>query len=244
MRMMLWVFLIPLTAWSQRDSISIPISKYGLPVISDPLVYRKLLNTDPDNMLMDMKKLLPDEHYDVTYATKNNILKRKIYPKQDLFMRKPAAAALVKVAAELKVQGFGLLLYDGYRPYDVTVLFYEEIGDTTFVADPRKGSKHNRGMAIDLSMYNLKTGKAVLMPSDYDEATPRAFHAYMDAPAEAIRHRAILRTAMELAGFQIYPWEWWHFDFKGWEKCNTYNLWHDLIRQENRIFLKNSGDKY
>jgi D-alanyl-D-alanine dipeptidase len=237
MRLLLFLFLFPFAVSSQTGAFQIPKSKYGLPVIGDQQVYQQLLKLDPDNMLVDMKKLLPQAHYDVTYATTHNILKRKIYPTHDVFMRKPAANALVQVAAELKSQGFGLLLFDGYRPYDVTVLFYEEVGDTTFVADPKKGSKHNRGMAIDLSMYDLKSGKPVLMPSEYDEATPRAFHSYMDAPQEALKNRAILRAAMEHAGYQIYPWEWWHFDFTGWEKCYTYNLWHDVIRKENKAFL-------
>ena len=239
MRLLLLLLLVPFALISQTPDFQIPKSKYGLPVIGDKSVYQQLLKTDPANMLVDMKKLMPGAHFDVTYATTHNILNRKIYPTPDLFMRKPAALALKQVAAELKPQGFGLLLFDGYRPYDVTVLFYEEVGDTTFVADPRKGSKHNRGMAIDLSMYDLKTGKPVLMPSEYDEASPRAFHAYMDAPEEALKNRAILRSAMEHAGYQIYPWEWWHFDFGGWEKCYTYNLWHDVIRKENKKFQAN-----
>lgn len=216
---------------AQTEVSEIPISRYGLPVINDIRVYKTQVAKNPENRLLDVRGMIPDARFIITYATDQNFLKRKIYPSAELFLRKPAAEGLVKAAEILRKQGLGLVLYDGYRPYAVTVLFYEEVGDTTFVADPRKGSKHNRGMAIDLSMYNLKTGKLVEMPSGYDEASERAYHEYAGGSDLAKRNRQILRSAMEEAGFSIFKYEWWHYDFKDWESCPTYDLWHDEIRK-------------
>ncbi len=211
-------------------------------MVSDVSIYEKIVAADPDNELVDMRQILPEAQYDVTYADTTNFLKRKLYPTADVFMRKPAALALRQVAENLKKQGYGLVLFDGYRPYAITMLFYEEHGDTTFVADPRKGSKHNRGMAIDLSLYELKTGKRLSMPSGYDESTPRAYHNYMDSDSASLAHRTLLRSAMERVGFAVFPWEWWHYDFRGWEGCFTYDLWFDAIRKANRKLAKRKGN--
>ena len=223
---------------AQPLSFNLPRSKYGLPVVSDVKIYKKIIMADPDNELVDMHRILPDAQFDVTYADTTNFLKRKLYPAAEVFMRKPAALAIRQAGENLKKQGFGLVLFDGYRPYAITVLFYEEHGDTTFVADPRKGSKHNRAMAIDLSLYDRKTGQRLSMPSGYDESTPRAYHSYMDSDSASLAHRAILRSAMEQVGFSIFPWEWWHYDFQGWEKCFTYDLSFEAIRKANKTLKK------
>ena len=217
----------------QQLQLDLPLSKYGLPVVSDINIYKKIVKADGDNKLVDMRALIPDAQYDVTYATPNNLVKRAVYPTAEVFMRKPAALALKQVHKALKKQGLGLVLFDGYRPYRVTEIFYEEIKDTTYVADPKKGSRHNRGMAIDLSMFDLKTGKRVSMPSNYDETTPRAFHDYMDSDSASLKHREILKNAMVAVGFQINKHEWWHYDFKGYQKCFTYDLWHADIKKAN-----------
>lgn len=230
--------LLPLRSKTQVLTSDLPVSRYGLPVIKGANVYAQMVSADPENELVDMRKLLPDAQYDVTYAGTNNFLKRKIYPTADLFMRVPAARALVRVAEILRKQGYGLLLFDGYRPYSVTELFYEEIGDTTFVADPRRGSKHNRGMAIDLTLYDLKTKMPVLMPTAYDEASEKAYQDYSGGDPMALKNRAILRQAMEQVGFSIFQYEWWHYDFQGWEKCMTYDIWHEDIRKVNARLKK------
>ena len=231
---LLRLFILPLFTSGQEPVVDLPVSRYGLPVIKGAHVYQKMVEVDSENELVDMRALLPQARFDVTYAGTNNFLKRKIYPTADLFMRAPAARALVRASKILKRKGYGLLLYDGYRPYSVTELFYEEIGDTTFVADPRKGSKHNRGMAIDLSLYFLKTGEPVPMPSGYDEASLRAYHDYQGGDLSALQNRALLRATMESVGFQVFKYEWWHYDFKGWEKCKTYDIWHEDIRKINQ----------
>lgn len=214
------------------------VSKYGLPVIQDIDLYKSLVRENPDNELIDLRTLIPDAKFDVRYATADNLVKRPVYPAADVFMRKPAALALKEAQEILKKQGLGLLFFDGYRPYEVTVLFYEIIKDTTFVADPRKGSRHNRGMAIDLSLYDLETGKAVLMPSGYDETTERSYHAFMDADSVALANRKTLRTVLQAVGFEIYKWEWWHYDFKGWKDAAIYDIWHQAIREANVALAK------
>jgi D-alanyl-D-alanine dipeptidase len=231
--------LLPLSVFAQKQlQFDLPLSKYGLPVVSDVEIYKKIVRADPDNELIDLRKLIPDAKFDVRYATADNLIKRPLYPTADVFMRKPAALAIKKAHENLKKLGLGLVFFDGYRPYAVTVIFYETIKDTTFVADPHKGSKHNRGMAMDLSMYDLKTGSLVHMPSEYDETTPRAFHSYMETDSLAMKNRQILRTAMEEVGFAIYPWEWWHYDFKGWETCFTYDIWHKQVKKANKELHK------
>lgn len=118
----------------------------------------------------------------------------------------------------LAMRGYGLLVFDGYRPWRVTKLFWDvtPTEKREFVADPAKGSKHNRGCAVDLSMYDLKTGREVEMPSVYDEMSARASPTYEGGPAQARERRDILRAAMESKGFAVEPNEWWHFNYKDW----------------------------
>lgn len=218
---------------AQNPEIVLPKSKYGLPVVNDPEIYKKIVRLSPDDELLDMRKLLPDAQFDVTYATSNNDHKRPLYDSPDVFMRKPAALALLRANDLLHKRGFGMVLFDGYRPYAVTVLFYERHPDTTYVADPAKGSKHNSGMAIDLSLYDLATGGRLPMPTPYDESSPRAFHNYNGGDKEALANREILKEVMVEVGFEIYPWEWWHYDFKGWQNCYKYDLPHSVLRKAN-----------
>lgn len=157
---------------------------------------------------------------DIRYATSNNFMKRPMYKQARAFLQRPAAEALVRVNTALKEKGFGLLVFDGYRPWSVTKKFWDETprDKRKFVADPAKGSKHNRGCAVDLSLYDRQTGKEVSMPSPYDDFTEKAAAAYNGGTTEQRRTRSILREAMEREGFIVNPNEWWHFDFKDWRK--------------------------
>lgn len=237
MKVLLFTILVlPQLAVAQEKQPA--ISKYGLPVINDIGTYKSLVNDNSDNQLIDLRQLIPDAKFDIRYATPENLVHKPVYPTADIFLRKPAAMALLRAQQILAGQGLGLLFFDGYRPYEVTVIFYETIKDTTFVADPRKGSRHNRGMAVDLGLFDLKTGQPLPMPSDYDETTERAYHSYMDADSLAINNRKILRTTMEDAGFEIYPWEWWHYDFNGWKNAALFDIWHSEIRRANLELAK------
>jgi D-alanyl-D-alanine dipeptidase len=182
--------------------------------------------------LAELVKLDPTIKLDIRYATRNNFLGRPVYKQARAFLQRPAAEALVRINQKLRKQGFGLVVFDGYRPWSVTKTFWDATPEDKkiFVADPSKGSRHNRGCAVDLSMFDLTTGKLVRMPSEYDEMTERAHINYECAPPEAKRLRGILRAAMESEGFAVYEPEWWHYDFKDWKEYPILNLPFSNIR--------------
>ncbi len=163
---------------------------------------------------------------DIRYATADNFVGRAVYPEARAFLQKPAAKAVVRVHRTLKKRGLGLIIFDGYRPWSITKLFWEVVPEDKrkFVADPAKGSKHNRGCAVDLSIYDLTTGKLVDMPSGYDEFTERASPDYQGATPEQRANRELLRKLMEDEGFTVNPNEWWHFDYKNWRNYGIYDI--------------------
>jgi D-alanyl-D-alanine dipeptidase len=171
--------------------------------------------------LVELVKVDPSIHLDVRYATPNNFTGRAVYRQARAFLQRPAAEALVRVGRSLAEKGYGLLVFDGYRPWSVTKLFWEitpqDKRERGFVANPAKGSKHNRGAAVDLSMYEFATGREVEMPSAYDEFTDRAAPSYAGGTAEQRTRRDLLRAEMEKAGFTVDTGEWWHFNYRGWE---------------------------
>jgi zinc D-Ala-D-Ala dipeptidase len=176
--------------------------------------------------LVELVKLDPTIHLDIRYASSNNFMSTPMYSQARAFLQRPAAEALVRAHRKLKQSGYGLLIHDGYRPWYVTRMFWDATpaDKKIFVADPAKGSKHNRGCAVDLSMYDLKTGEPVVMPSGYDEMTPRSFADYAGGTPEQNRRRLLLRSVMEAEGFHVNPKEWWHFDYKDWKKYRIGNL--------------------
>lgn len=175
--------------------------------------------------LVELVKLDPTIKLDVRYATTNDFLGTPVYTQARAFLQRPAAEALVRANRKLKAKGYGLIIHDGYRPWYVTKIFWDATPDDKkiFVADPVAGSKHNRGCAVDLSLYDLQTGKEVQMPSGYDEMTPRAYADYPGGTAEERALRATLRQAMEEQGFKVIPKEWWHFDYKDWREYPIMN---------------------
>ena len=168
--------------------------------------------------LVELNVLDPTLKLDIRYATSNNFVGRPVYKQARAFLQRPAAEALVRVNKAIAKQGLGLLIFDGYRPWYVTKIFWEVTPDDKreFVADPAKGSRHNRGCAVDLTLYDLKTELPVKMPSEFDEMTERSHPDYKCATPEAQKSRDLLRAAMEAEGFKVYENEWWHFDYKDW----------------------------
>ncbi|MES2278405.1 MAG: M15 family metallopeptidase [Bacteroidota bacterium] len=179
--------------------------------------YTKQIKTVPDKRLVEIIKAIPAIKLDIKYATTNNFMHRVMYAQARAFARAPVVEALKQVQAELKLKGLGLKIYDAYRPYAVTVDFYKMAPDTNFVADPKYGSKHNRGCAIDLSVIDLKTGKELNMPTPFDSFSRKAATDYADLPADEIQNREMLKTVMQAHGFTALRTEWWHFDFNGWQ---------------------------
>ena len=179
-----------------------------------------------DSDLVELISLDPSFKLDIRYATDNNLVGRPVYTEARAFLQRPAAEALVNVNNELKPLGFGLMIFDGYRPWSVTKTFWDITPeeDKIFVADPKEGSRHNRGSAIDLSLFDLVTGEEVEMTGLYDEMTERSYPDYDGGTANQREMRDLLRSKMEVHGFVVYEFEWWHFDYKDWENYRIENI--------------------
>jgi CubicO group peptidase (beta-lactamase class C family)/D-alanyl-D-alanine dipeptidase len=176
--------------------------------------------------LVELSPLDPTIKLDIRYATPNNFLSTSVYSQPRAFLQRPAAEALLRAGKTLKELGYGLLIHDAYRPWYVTKIFWEATPEDKriFVADPSQGSRHNRGCAVDLSLYELATGKPVEMVGVYDEMSERSYAGYPGGASLQRWHRELLRHAMEDQGFLVYPFEWWHFDYGDWKKYPILNL--------------------
>ncbi len=181
--------------------------------------------------LVEITKLDQTIKLDIRYATPNNFLGRAVYKESRAFLQRPAAEALLRANRQLREKGYGLLVFDGYRPWSVTKIFWDATPQDKkqFVANPSQGSRHNRGCAVDLSLYDLRTGKEVVMPSGYDEMTDRAYPNYNGGTRDERRMREMLRGAMESEGFTVYEFEWWHFDYKDWKQYPILDISFDQI---------------
>lgn len=178
--------------------------------------YAESLKAHPEKELIDLGDYIADLVLDIRYATTNNFTGEQIYDRAKAYARRPVADALRQVQNELKARGLGIKIFDAYRPYRATVKFYEVYRDTTYVASPYRGSRHNRGCALDLTMINLKTGAEVRMPTGYDSFSKKAWPSTSVADPEVRRNRQLLIEVMEKYGFRVNSSEWWHFDFRGW----------------------------
>ncbi len=170
--------------------------------------------------LVELVDVDPSLRLDIRYASDRNFLGFSVYPEARAFLQREAAEALKRVNRELQAEGLGLLILDAYRPHSVTQLMWDKTppAKRAYVADPKKGSRHNRGAAVDLTIVDLSSGKPIPMPSNYDDFSEKAHHSYMGGTALARANRKKLREAMERVGFQALDNEWWHYDFKGWEQ--------------------------
>ena len=169
--------------------------------------------------LVELVKLDATIKLDIRYAGSNNFLGKPVYKEARAFLQRPAAEALLAAHKDLARSGYGLMIHDGYRPWAITKLFWDMTTgfQREFVADPKTGSKHNRGCAVDLTIYDLATGTVVEMPGGYDEMTPRSYPDYSGGPPEARAKRDLLRKVMESHGFTVESNEWWHFNFRDWQ---------------------------
>jgi D-alanyl-D-alanine dipeptidase len=176
--------------------------------------------------LVEPAQLDPAIHLDIRYASANNFLGTPVYTQPRAFLQRQAAMALIRALHALEQLGYGLLIHDGYRPWSVTKIFWEATPPEgrIFVADPAQGSRHNRGCAVDLTLYDLKTGAPIEMPGTYDEMSPRSFPNYPGGTSLQRWHRALLRHAMESEGFTVFETEWWHFDYKDWQEYPILNI--------------------
>jgi D-alanyl-D-alanine dipeptidase len=186
---------------------------------AEPRSFRK-----PD--LVELAPLDSALHLDIRYAQSNNFLSTPVYTQARAFLQRPAAEALLRVLHNLQPLGYGLLIHDAYRPWYVTKIFWDATPPEgkIFVADPKKGSKHNRGCAVDITLYELATGNAAQMPGLYDEMSPRSFPNFPGGTSLQRWHRDLLRHAMESEGFSVNEAEWWHFDYKDWKQYPILNV--------------------
>jgi len=176
--------------------------------------------------LVDVTSLDPTIKLDIRYATTRDFLRAPVYTEAMAFLQRPAAEALARVAHALERRGYGLLIHDAYRPWYVTKIFWDATpaDKKIFVADPRVGSRHNRGCSVDLTLYDLTTGRQVPMTGHYDEMTERSYALYPGGTSLERWDRRLLRNAMEREGFRVYAFEWWHFDYKDWRYYPLLNL--------------------
>ena len=188
------------------------LNKYGLWVIKDVRTLNATIKTDSNKQMADIKKLIPNIIFDIHYATVHNFMHRKLYPSlTTTFIRLPAAKALQQVQRELSKLGLGLKIYDAYRPYSITEKMWEPIKDDRYVADPKKGSGHNRGIAVDLTLMDANTKQELNMGTDFDNFSDTAHTDFMGLPAEVLSNRKRLKNLMEKYGFKSLETEWWHY---------------------------------
>ena len=186
--------------------------------------------TQPTNLrkpeLTNLRTLSNTIQFDIRYATSNNFMGAPLYSQKAAYLQQPAAQAVLAAHNELSKLGYGLLIHDAYRPWRVTKMFWEATPEAqrNFVANPATGSRHNRGCAVDLSLYDLKSGKPVEMVSGFDEFSDRAYPNYPGGTSRQRYFRELLRTAMEKQGFTVNDDEWWHFDFRDWKQYPVLDL--------------------
>jgi zinc D-Ala-D-Ala dipeptidase len=182
--------------------------------------------------LVDLAKLDQRIKLDIRYATTDDFLSTPVYTSARAFLQRPAAEALLRAHRELMKQGYGLLIFDAYRPWYVTRIFWDATPPVKhqFVADPAVGSRHNRGCAVDLTLYDLATGREAPMTGVYDEMSERSYPNYPGGTHEQRAHRQVLRAAMEMQGFTVYETEWWHFDYRDWRRYAIQNVPFEEIR--------------
>jgi D-alanyl-D-alanine dipeptidase len=200
-------------------------NKYGLNVISKVAEYKETVANDSAKRLVDLKKIIPNIVLDLVYATTNNFTHSKIYPKViTTYMRQPAANALALVQKELNEKGYGLKIWDAYRPYTATQYMWELVKDERYTANPAKGSGHNRGIAADLTIINLKTEKELDMGTGFDNFTDSAHHVFKNLPDEVLNNRKLLKSTMEKYGFKPFDTEWWHYFWLDNKEYDVMNL--------------------
>jgi D-alanyl-D-alanine dipeptidase len=182
-------------------------------VIDQKKAYKALVRNDPEQQLVELRTYTAELVYDIRYATANNFTGQALYPTETrvCYLRKPAAEALSRVAASLRQKGWGLKIFDAYRPFGVTELFWRMIGDERYVANPAKGSGHNRGIAVDLTLIDLNTQQELEMGTGFDNFSDTAHHSFTALSAQVLQHRRVLREAMMAQGFMPLETEWWHY---------------------------------
>jgi D-alanyl-D-alanine dipeptidase len=206
----------------------------SLRVINAMEAYNQSVRLDSNMRMVNLQQYIPGIILDLRYASSNNFMHRVMYPELPgySFLRLPAAKGLLRVQTALNKIGMGLKIFDAYRPYAVTEKFWELVHDARYVADPKQGSGHNRGIAVDLTIVDLKTGKELKMPTGFDNFTDSAHHDFTALSAEVLHNRTLLKETMEKAGFLEFATEWWHYSLPDPEKYDVLNLSFEQLERQ------------
>lgn len=208
----LWILLI---FFHQHKGLAQEInnSPYGVPVTANLADYQVQIRADSLKKMVELQSLMPTLRYDLRYATTNNFMHRRMYspPPRYTFLRTPVARALQLVQDELAIKGYGLKIFDAYRPYSVTVSFWELVKDERYVANPSKGSGHNRGLAVDITIIELSSGRELEMGTGFDNFSDSAHQSFTALPTPVLANRQLLSSTMRKHGFTALETEWWHY---------------------------------
>ena len=198
-------------------------SKYGARVLKSPTAYRQIVQEDSNQRMVGLRTNIPGIRLQLAYAGSGNFTHARLYSEMptETYLRLPVVRALAKVQAQLQQIGLGITIWDAYRPYSVTERLWEQVKDDRYAADPSKGSGHNRGIAVDLTIYDLQTNENLLMPTGFDNFTDSAKADFASLTSVQLRNRKLLHTLMENSGFIQLPTEWWHFS---WPRPELYPL--------------------
>lgn len=210
-------------SWGCASAPPLTTTAYGVEVVDRAEVLAEQVRDDPRKQLVDLTAN-PGLTFDIRYATQDNFMGEVLYDQARPRLRAGAAAALARASEILAGEGLAIKVYDAYRPYRITVRMWERIGNPDYVADPSKGSRHNRGCAVDLTLVRRADGSELAMPTPYDDFTERAHHDFVDLSSEVLANRARLRAVMEEVGFEALPTEWWHYDYRGWRDFELLDL--------------------
>lgn len=230
---LLTIFLV--TSWPgfAQDSLQIKLD-----VTTSLKEYHKQVNDDSTKQMVELKSMIPGLIYDLRYATTNNFTQQRMYLKElsITYLRRPAVSALKQVQRELNQKGLGLKIFDAYRPYSVTVKFWELIKDEKYVANPAKGSGHNRGIAVDLTIINKETGKELNMGTGFDNFSDTAHQSFIQLPKEILQNRSLLRSTMEKYGFTALETEWWHYYLPATDKYEVLDIDFEKLKINQSLF--------
>jgi D-alanyl-D-alanine dipeptidase len=198
-------------------------NKYGIsPSTYDQ--YKAVVKNNPGKELVDLAQFIPGIILDIRYSTTNNFTHEKIYDQAKAYARKTVALSLKTAQEDFRKLGMGIKIYDAYRPYKATVKFYELYHDTTYVASPYVGSRHNRGCALDMTLVDLKTKSELSMPTPYDSFQKEAWPTTPIQDPVRRKNRELIIAVMERHGFKVNASEWWHFDFVGYQKYEVMDV--------------------
>jgi D-alanyl-D-alanine dipeptidase len=221
---------------AKSQHINILTNEYGLKIIASKQQFKEIAKGDSNKQIINVQSVIPNVVTDWKYATNNNFTKKKLYRRPRPFLRVPAAKVLMEVQKDLATKGVGLKIFDAYRPYLVTKKMWEIVPDDRYAANPAKGSGHNRGAAVDVTLIDLATRKELAMPTPFDDFTEKAHHNYMQLDKQVLENRELLKSTMERHGFLALDTEWWHYFLPN--AAQRFELMDLNFRQMKRVALK------